>query len=630
MAGRGRPKNPNADHKVLLHQTGGYRYAATQPYEKDEKTGKLRRHYVYWGNVTEDLKFIPNLRFKLSDSKTRALLVFPEGWDLSAIDELKQQEKCQSPRVYDPSYENDGSAFSGTVRTVSEKEQFNNLFYGGTWFLWEMAVQKHIVEDLLTTFDGNQLVVNDLLTLAMFPIMTSWNYSQAERWQSYTKTPSTRTLSPSFITRFTQSITDHHRMSFLKLRFARQKPKAVLACDSTTRSAYGRCLADIRWGKNKDNEELQNTLEVVVYSLDTHEPIYYRTFGGNENDSRTLRTIIGDLKKLGCEDLLIIFDRGYETEDNMIDMIQRDQAFLVCGKVGQKPVYDCIMEIEYDAHGMPTNMEYYKKEKLYLIQHEQEMKVPDTGHPGEEKAATLKINLFLNMSDRMDELTKINEAIKNEKESLAMLIAEDKVYSEEEIKRLKKEYTYHKLSLSREKKLVVNENEKVVSKAKNTAGFFSSVSYKVDGDAKDQLEMYALRDEQEKYFEEMKDQLGFNMQRNWSEDGKTGRLFILFIGLILRSELRHVWSEKLRDRYPSSIDVLHEMLPIRYIEYPDGSSSITGFTTAQMDIGLAFSLPIPHECLSTVQKETMERKLAGRGRGRPKGSLNKKTLMNFA
>lgn len=115
-----------------------------------------------------------------------------------------------------------------------------------------------------------------------------------------------------------------------------------------------------------------------------------------------------------------------------------------------------------------------------------------------------------------------------------------------------------------------------------------------------------------------------------SEDGKNGRLFILFIGLILRSHLRHIWSEKLRKNYPSSIDVLHEMLPIRYIEYPDGSSSVTGFTTPQVEISMAYSLPVPQSSLSSTQKAAMERKLAGRGRGRPKGSLNKKTILNFA
>lgn len=621
----GRPKNPNSEYKVILHKTHGYRYAATQPYEPHPDTGKIRRHYVYWGDVTEELKFIPNDRF-ISDVKRRDLLIFPEEWDLSEIEKVK---KAQSPMTSDPYYVNDGSAFSGTVRTTPEKEQFNNQFYGGTWFLWEIAVKKHVVEDLLSVFDGNQMVVNDIMTLAMFPIMTKWNYSQTARWQIYTKTPSTRALTPSNITRFTQSITDNHRMNFLKLRIERQKPKAVLACDSTTRSAYGKCLADIRWGKNKDNEALKNTLEVVVYSLDTHEPVYYRAFGGNESDLRTLRTIIGDLKKLGCADLLIIFDRGYESEDNIVDMIQRDQAFIVCGKVGHKPVYDSIQRVEYDSHGLPENMEYYEKEKLYVAQFEQEKTVPDPMRTDCKRKGMLKINLFLSMSVRMDELTRINESIRSEKKSLETIIA-NPPNTKAELTVLNQKYTYHKLSLDKENNLVVEERKNIIDKEKNIAGFFSSVSFNVEGDAREHLELYALRDEQEKYFEEMKDQLGFNMQRNWSEDGKIGRLFILFIGLILRNELRYVWSEKLRNDYPSSIDVLHEMLPIRYIEYPDGSSSVTGFTTPQMDISMAFSLPIPQGCLSTYQQSLMDKKLAGRKPGRPKGSVNKKPDENFA
>lgn len=37
-------------------------------------------------------------------------------------------------------------------------------------------------------------------------------------------------------------------------------------------------------------------------------------------------------------------------------------------------------------------------------------------------------------------------------------------------------------------------------------------------------ELYGLRDEQEKYFQQMKSQLGFDRQHNWSEEGKTGWL----------------------------------------------------------------------------------------------------------
>ena len=72
-------------------------------------------------------------------------------------------------------------------------------------------------------------------------------------------------------------------------------------------------------------------------------------------------------------------------------------------------------------------------------------------------------------------------------------------------------------------------NQKRVDKTMLSAGFFSSVAHGIDADAQGMMDLYATRDVQEKYFEEMKNQLGFSMQRNSTEDGKTGRLFILFI-----------------------------------------------------------------------------------------------------
>lgn len=622
----GRPVNPDTNFKVALRKTGNYRYAATQPTSVDPVSGEVKRRFVYWGDVTEDMRFIPNDRYRLTSIAERKKLIFPKKWDISAIEKLNAPAK-QIPVIMDPYIENDGSAFSGTLETCASDGQFNNRFYGGTWFLWEVGVKKHVVEDLLSVFDNDQSTVNDIMTLAMFPILTRWNYSQTERWQGYTKTPSNHPLSPSFITRFTQRIHDSHRMNFLKLRMKRQASGALVACDSTTRSAYGRCLADIRWGHNKDNEALQNTLEVVVYSLDTHEPIYYRTFAGNESDSRTLRTIVNDLLALGCTELTVIFDRGYETDENILQMIRSDQSFLVCGKVGQTPVIGEIMKIKYDSHGIPKAMRYDKEADLYSAQSEiEKTMLMNPEDPSSECVKKLKVNLFLNMKERVSELVQISELIKEEKALLAEQIG--KPCADAQLKELKQDCPYHILKVDKEKKLTAAENDKKIAKDKAMAGFFSSVSYKVEGDAMQQYSLYVLRDEQEKYFESMKDQLGFNMQRNWSEDGKTGRLFILFVGLILQTEIRSVWKKNLKKEYPSSIDVLHEMIPIRYVEYEDGSSHITGFTGPQVNICRTFSVPIPEDCLSVNQKVQLNRQQLGRKRGRPKGSLNKDKLPN--
>ena len=127
-------------------------------------------------------------------------------------------------------------------------------------------------------------------------------------------------------------------------------------------------------------------------------------------------------------------------------------------------------------------------------------------------------------------------------------------------------------------------------------------------------ELYGLRDEQEKYFQQMKSQLGFDRQRNWSEEGKTGRLLILFVGLILSSYVRHIWkSTDLHKQFSSTLEVLDEMRSIRCVEHTGKAKHITPFVGAQIDIANAFGFKIPDGC---VPKYTSRKKDAPH-RGRP-------------
>ena len=112
----------------------------------------------------------------------------------------------------------------------------------------------------------------------------------------------------------------------------------------------------------------------------------------------------------------------------------------------------------------------------------------------------------------------------------------------------------------------------------------------------------------------MKDQMVSDRQRNWSEEGKTGRLFILFVSLILSSYVRHVWkSTSLHELFPSSLDILDEMRPIRMIEHTNRAKVITPFVGAQVDICEAFGFDIPKGCAPTYTS----RQKTVRKRGRP-------------
>ena len=131
-------------------------------------------------------------------------------------------------------------------------------------------------------------------------------------------------------------------------------------------------------------------------------------------------------------------------------------------------------------------------------------------------------------------------------------------------------------------------------------GYFAIMTFGVDYDAMRTYQVYRLRDEQEKVFTQMKTQMPADRQRNWSEEGKTDRLFILFVSLIMSSYLKYVWkTSKLVDIIDTTLEIIDEMRPIRLVEHTNKAKYITPFVGAQVDICEAFGFDIPEGCSPT-------------------------------
>ena len=456
----GRPRIPELEYKMISHKCNGYLYAATKFTDKD-KQGRSTTRYRHWGTLDNEQQFHPNIEFIMLPESERVKYRFPDEWNVQKVHDLNEAARNASKvieNIENKSSTEETSSSDGKTCDVScvslkkifdAESQYNNRLYGATWLLTELARNEKVIEDLLVTFEYNESVVNDILTLAMFPYLTGWNYDRIEKWQRYTKTPSESYLTSSYITRLTQSITDNHRMQFFKLRMARQDDRSVVACDSTTRSAYGDCLADIHWGTNKDNTALQNTLEVVVYSLTNHEPIYYRTFPGNMVDSRTVQTIIADLKAIGMKSLIVILDRGYGSDVNFLEMYESKIPFLVCAKTNQDPVLSCIQRIEYNLFGLPSNMSYDKEKDIYYAQFDVSDASLELGDGTIKTIPGLKCNVYLNMPRRFAELQKIENEIEEECElwqkRSAFLLVKD--ITEAHLKTLTAGFRYHKVQI---------------------------------------------------------------------------------------------------------------------------------------------------------------------------------------
>ena len=588
----GRPPRDDGKLRVSIHINNGYRYACTQPWTIDVKTGKKKYRQVYWGQVDENLKFFPSVKYIYASDEEKAALDFPTEWDLSEIRKLSGIRERGRP------------AFDGTDV---------NRFYGDIWLLEQIARESGIRKDLELVFDGNKEMVDDVLTLAMFPYVTGFTYNRVARWQKIAKSPSRRELVPSTITLLSQSITESHRMKLLKLRAARLHKDELCAVDSTSRSAYGKSLTDIRWGKNKESLPLEQTVEVVVYTLDSHMPVYYRTFPGNMQDSRSLETILTDLQHAGFTDVILVTDRGYEKIRNLETYILKNQAMIMCTKVQQSQVMEKILSYG-DFSTRPDGMAIDQNAKIYYQQFAIDYPVESTG-TSVKQSEKLRLNLYFDSVRRSEELVQLDIDITEQHKKLQLLLSEQEPLEDDQS--LKRHFRYFKLQYDSGERLLKSFtlNDKKVEKARRTSGFFSIMTHKLDMDAMQTYQTYKLRDEQEKAFQQMKTQMVADRQRNWSEEGKTGRLFILFVSMILGAAVRHTWkTTELHELFSSSLDVLDEMRSIRCIEHTGRAKFITPFVGKQLNICEAFGFEAPNGCAP----DYVSRKKLPKKRGRPR------------
>ena len=593
-----RKPDPTNPYRVRLHKDKGYRYASTQPGTVNPETGKREYTRIHWGTVDENLRFHPNSTYILATAEERSKLIFPEGWDLSETKVL--------PGLPDAS-------------AMIPEGQNENRLYGDSWLLMEIAKITGVFEDLCSVFRDNINYANIVLTIAFFLIIERDTYHNIEEWPNTRKLPYDNSMNSKFITEFTQNITEQNRMDFLKCRAARLNPDEICAVDSTSRSAWGSSLAEIKYGYNKDHLPLPQTVEVVVYTLSQHGPVYYRIYPGNMTDSRSLKTIKTDLNDAGFKNFVLITDRGYETLDNLDYLIEDGQKLIMATKINQKFVLDKIKNYGmFNLH--PESMKLDRDSKLY---HEQfEFDFSDVNKKSTTIHDRLKLNIYLNSVDRAEKLLEIELTASKQKTALEKIKTEQTVLGDDES--IEKDYSYYDIDLDKEKRTVNDFSFKHDKYEKHlmTAGFFANTTHKLDFDSMTANHHYKLRDEQEKYFTAMKTRLGENRQRVWSEEGKTGRSFVLFVTLIISCYFEYIHRTKLKDKFATPKKVLACMRPIRYIEHQNTKAYITPFIGKQIDICKAFGIEIPEGCAPAYAMPAQPAKKRGRPRKDRAGATN--------
>ena len=598
-----RPTKPDTPYIVAPHKMGKYTYASSQRYFTDEN-GSSKRKHVHWGVLDKNCRFLPGKAFMYLSPEEREKLIFPDHWDLSEIKKLEQT--AQVP--------------IDTSAILCSPETFHGIqdrFYGGVWLLERISDRLGVREDLMIALEGNQVLVDDVMTIAMFIILTKQNVDRLAEWQDLEKYPAQHRLYPSVITALEKSINHEHRKEFFNCRATRVVDDELGAVDSCTKTSFHGKLIDIAWGTNKEGLNLPDTLEVVVYSLGDHIPIYQRTLPGNMPDSKTVELILSDLKEVGFQKLTLIFDRGYYSLYNLELFITMKQKVICCMKVGIGLALQTIKELGDFAY-IPDGFEYSFPLKMYVKQFQKHHVVKnDDGN--EIPSDRLVLHLYFDPVRRASALMLVDETLAEGLVELEMLVRKKTpipnieellgkypifvlqykevyvdsygFYKDADPEGQNKGQRMHVLTSYK-------KDEHALFSAKRTAGFRALITLGLDMSSEEAMYHYSLRGEQEKDHEIWKNLMACDRERVSNEKTKVGSSFIQFVGRILESYLRYSWrSTELNKICPTTPGILDEMRKIRCLEYPDqGKMLVTPFIAKQREICEAMEIPIPKGC----------------------------------
>jgi len=166
-----------------------------------------------------------------------------------------------------------------------------------------------------------------------------------------------------------QQITENERQHFLSLWLKRLSESEVLCYDITSISSYATANEYIRYGYNRDKENLPQVNFAMLFGQQSGIPAYYRRTPGSITDVATLKNAINTLDFLGKTRLHFVLDRGFYSESNVDALLNKRYHFALAVPSGRVWVRN-IIDQYYETIVSP---EHYRQtsedEVLYMIPH---------------------------------------------------------------------------------------------------------------------------------------------------------------------------------------------------------------------------------------------------------------------
>jgi len=405
----------------------------------------------------------------------------------------------------------------------------------------------------------------EILLLAIYMALTGQPLYRADGWCRETLTGKDTAVTSQRSSRILESLDEKKRMEFFSAWVNARQQHEYVAYDVTSISSYSRGNNLVEYGYNRDNESLPQMNLGMYYGEESKLPIFYCAYKGSIVDSSHLPYMMKYNERLGIKDICFVMDRGFYSESNV-----RELAFKHRFIVGVPNRLNLSKEM-IAKHGKQVTSSRY-----------------DIGLTGVKGIAI--------EDERYDFRSKIHLFYANSKIADEERLFKEKLARwEQELKdgnSVKSSEGYFKIEEDEQTGTrIVERDYEAIDEKINNLGYFLMMTTDLKKDSGEVLDIYRKKDIIEKCFDELKNDLDIKRLRVHSEITAEGKMFIAFIGLILKTYVHNKLKDYLDANQPLSMaQVFDELRMIKVVNTKSGMSLHNPITKKQRTILEQFNI----------------------------------------
>ena len=475
-----------------------------------------------------------------------------------------------------------GSTVETTIETTIAKptqsrivEKVKRLFCGATYFLDMLGEKLGITEDLKHCFPKTW---KQILSVVYYLILEDKNpLYRFEKWHHLHKHPYEKNITSQRSSQLFASITEDEKQTFFKQQGKRRLEKEYWAYDITTISSYSKCLSQVQYGHNKEEDSLPQLNLALVFGQTSNLPFYYRKLAGNIPDVKTVQHLLKSFEHLGFIKTKMVMDRGFNSDENISDLYKTGVKFLMGGKMHRsfmKEKLDVVYQEFKSFERFDQNSSLYYQTVSTFWQ----------ASKTNQKKHRLYIHYYFN----------IDQGAEDEKNfDIKIIKLRDELLSNKPIDANTKLYEkYFTLKQTPQGGVHVTVNHEAIKKEKKYNGFFALMTNE-PMHAIEALKIYRNKDVIEKAFGNLKERLNMRRMLVSNEQSLEGKLFVEFVALIYLSHIKKTMQEKELFKKYTMQEMLDKLDLIESFEAPGQKPFIGEMLEKQKEIFSLFDCPLP-------------------------------------